>query len=283
MIRWASTSCISRAMRSRSWLRPWATRSPCSASAREARWRRVQISSRREPRYMPQPIMALLVTRLMTTEIQTALQVEGREQGVGHGASEVEQADADDRNGAAEGRHRNGAERGRSGGEAGERAQAGNHGRDQDGRPPPEDHQDEGGETQDDLEPEDRAVVGPLLLRGLRPDQQTEGETDGQPPRVPGDRQLGTGLLGSRAHKGTIHGARLRAGQETAATPCSSTATCTRRVPVPSPVTRVAPNDHGWTGLAVTAAPLSGRSPSTDVTSDTADAADQACGRQAAG
>ncbi len=36
-IRWASTSCISRAIRARSLPRAWATRSSCSASARSAR------------------------------------------------------------------------------------------------------------------------------------------------------------------------------------------------------------------------------------------------------
>ena len=56
-IRWARTSCISRAIRSRSLLRDWAARSSCSASARSARWRRVHSSSRREPMYMPQASM----------------------------------------------------------------------------------------------------------------------------------------------------------------------------------------------------------------------------------
>ncbi len=56
-IRWASTSCISRAMPARSLARACATRSSCSASARSARWRSVQSSSRRDPMYMPQPRM----------------------------------------------------------------------------------------------------------------------------------------------------------------------------------------------------------------------------------
>ena len=34
-------------------------------------WRSVQSSSRREPMYMPQPIIAAVTTTLMTTETQT--------------------------------------------------------------------------------------------------------------------------------------------------------------------------------------------------------------------
>src|SRR5680860_1090614 len=58
LIRWASTSCISRAIRVRSLSRPCSTRSACSSSARSARSRSVHISSRREPMYMPMASMA---------------------------------------------------------------------------------------------------------------------------------------------------------------------------------------------------------------------------------
>ena len=56
-MRCASTSCISRAMRVRSAVRAWAMRAACSDSVVSARSRRFASSSRREPRYMPQPIV----------------------------------------------------------------------------------------------------------------------------------------------------------------------------------------------------------------------------------
>ena len=63
-IRWARTSCISRAIRSRSLLRDWAARSSCSDSARSARWRSVHSSSRRDPMYMPHASMAAVAIAL---------------------------------------------------------------------------------------------------------------------------------------------------------------------------------------------------------------------------
>ena len=49
VMRWASTSCISRAMRARSVERACASRRSCSVSARSARVRRFHMTSRREP------------------------------------------------------------------------------------------------------------------------------------------------------------------------------------------------------------------------------------------
>ena len=53
--RWASTSCISRAIRVRSSIRASATRRPCSASARRARSRSEATSAQRAWVSAPQP------------------------------------------------------------------------------------------------------------------------------------------------------------------------------------------------------------------------------------
>ncbi|MCW2739368.1 MAG: hypothetical protein JWN97_4012 [Nocardioides sp.] len=67
------------------------------------------------------------------------------------------------------------------------------------------------------------------------------------------------------------------------AAPSAVTSTSASRPWVPRPVIRVAPNDHGRTGLVDIPESREAVSPRTEDTSETPDAADQACGRRAAG
>ncbi len=130
----------------------------------------------------------------------------GNGRGVELRRCEVGEADDDDLPRSAQRRHGNRSQRGRARGDAGEGAHRRNHQRDPHRRPAPEEDQDVGEESQDQLGREQQPVVLRLGDGHALPHRDGDHQAHGVPPRMGRPRQRGTRRrqVGAGVHRGRL-------------------------------------------------------------------------------